>query len=68
MCTCAYAMLFIVLYCLYIYITTETHTLLSLSIHSGLVPAPAIDTKIHGCSNPIVYPSNAQFSMQGLRN
>lgn len=60
-----------VIYCIILpvyYITTETHALLSLSIHSGLVPAPAIDTKIHGCSNPTVYPSNAQFSMQGLRN
>ena len=60
-----------VIYCIIppvYYITTETHTLLSLSIHSGLVPAPAMDTKIHRCSNPIEYPSNAQFSMQGLRN
>lgn len=60
-----------IIYCIILpvyYITTETHTLLSLSIHSGFVPAPAVDTKIHGCSNPIVYPSNAQFSMQGLRN
>ena len=60
-----------VIYCIIppeYYITTETHTLLSLSIHSGLVPVPAMDTKIHRCSNPIEYPSNAQFSMQGLRN